>query len=193
MSKKLYIEGTKDGTNGNLDIAFGLLLEKELLGKMPRIILGNGRGTTVDNCCCQTLQKGETRFLLVDADSSVSGTREEYAASFAKKFNEQNPDRLFDFHDQNVFLMVQEVEAWLLSQPEVLDEFYGTDAFSKKMRGKKVQDINDPSDILSQWARNLNKNYHKVKHCCKLLPMLNTKKLSTDFDDFNKLLEVLKK
>lgn len=39
--KTLYIEGTETD-NGNLRKAFSILLEKELSGNMPRIIMGDG-------------------------------------------------------------------------------------------------------------------------------------------------------
>ena len=71
MSKVIYIEGTQDLDNGDLRLAFAKLLEKELKGKMPRIVMGNGKGQTVDKFQSTPLQKGEDRYVLVDSDASV--------------------------------------------------------------------------------------------------------------------------
>ena len=46
--KVLYIEGTSDLDNGNLRKAFATLLEKELKGRIPQVIMGDGISQTVD-------------------------------------------------------------------------------------------------------------------------------------------------
>ena len=46
--KRLYIEGSANTANGNLRIAFSKLLEKELKGNMPRIVMGDSKSHTIE-------------------------------------------------------------------------------------------------------------------------------------------------
>ncbi|GAB1443930.1 hypothetical protein MASR2M39_27750 [Ignavibacteriales bacterium] len=45
----LFVEGTKDTSNGDLRKGFNKLLSKNLSGKMPRIVMGDGKKQAIDN------------------------------------------------------------------------------------------------------------------------------------------------
>lgn len=67
--KRVYIEGEN---NANLRKAFSELLEQELKGEMPKIVLGDGISQTVNKFRSAPLEKGEERFLLIDSDEPLN-------------------------------------------------------------------------------------------------------------------------
>jgi glycogen synthase len=105
----LYVEGTTDDTNGDLRQGFENLLKKELAGKMPSIKLGDGITQTID----KFKNTGGVKFLLIDLDG-VNETKEKRLKNY-------------DLPTEKTFFMVQAMEAWFLSQPEMLNEFYKKD------------------------------------------------------------------
>lgn len=104
---------------------------------------------------------------------------------------------------ENVFLMVQEMEAWFLSQPEILDKYYGRIHGKKEnpigeLIVNKPQDYIEPSDKLNKILKShyperkrVQKFYHKMVDDIELIPMLNLSKLKEDFDDVQKLIRTL--
>lgn len=108
----LYIEGTTSHDNGDLRKAFSKFLAKELNGRMPKIVMGDGKTQTIDKFYATPLKDGESRFLLVDSDKQLPAVdeRTEYTS-----FNKKRSNRLVDCTTENTFFMVQEAEAWILS------------------------------------------------------------------------------
>lgn len=179
--KILFIEGTTDDTNGNLRGAFGQLLEKKLKDnkKMPRIKMCDGRHTAVDQFKNGKLE-GE-RLLLVDLDAPLH--EKEKVITVIKMVE----------HSAALFFMVQEMEAWFLSQPEVLDKYFNAE-ISKKIPKKNVSEIGDPSDFLKDITKGSKKgSYHKVRDGVSLLPLLDLDKLEKYFDEVKLLLNALSK
>jgi len=87
--------------------------------------------------------------------------------------------------------MIQETEAWFLSQPQLLDEFFG-EAISTKIPDRDPQDISKPNKELQKWTRQSPKGkYHKVRHAVELLKKLDAEKLRNDFPDVNQLILTL--
>lgn len=187
MSKVIYIEGTQDLDNGDLRLAFAKLLEKELKGKMPRIVMGNGKGQTVDKFQSTPLQKGEDRYVLVDSDASVGDNEKE---SICQRYNEQKPNLKQPCSTANTYLMIQEAEAWILSQPDVLKKFK---IKTSKLPKKNVMEIPDPSDLMSDMYKDSGKEYHKVRDFSRVFPELDTKALKDYFPEFKSLIEALGK
>ena len=168
----LFIEGTTDDTNGDLRQGFENLLKKELAEKMPRIKLGNGITQTIDKFS----NTEGVKFLLIDLDGNA-----ESKAERCKKLN--LPESL-------TFFMVQAMEAWFLSQPDILNDFYKKDL---KIPQKHASEIDKPDRELRKLTKNSDKKeYHKVRHAVELLSKLDVKKLKNDFPDFNNLIDVLK-
>ena len=167
----LFIEGTTDDTNGDLRQGFENLLKKELEGKMPSIKLGNGNRQTVD----KFKNTEAVKFLLIDLDDD---TKEQ---------------RLKDFNlpDSETFFMVQAMEAWFLSQPDILNDFYKKEL---KIPKKHASEISKPDVELMKLTKDSpKKEYHKVRHAVELLSLLDVEKLKQAFPDFNNLIQVLKK
>ncbi len=176
MKKVLIIEGAKDESNGILRQGFNRLLSRKLKGSMPRIIMGEGKSQTIRKF--KNYRPGKP-FLLIDLDKPESQKNKDIEK------NELIRDSKF------VFFMVQEMEAWFLSQPEVLDSFY-----NEKIRNipdRPAKDIPNPSDLLYRITKNTPKGkYHKVAHAVELLQRLDADKLINEFVDFKNLIETLK-
>jgi hypothetical protein len=173
--KYLFIEGTTDTNNGNLREGFCKLLEKKVKGKMPTISMGDGKQQTIDK-----FKNSSNSYLLCDLDAPKS----EIENDLKKNNIYQNKD--------SVYYMIQEMEAWFISQPEVLDKFYNS-SISKKLSKKPACDFTEPDKELQRITKDTAKGvYHKVRHGAQLLKFLDTDKLITDFPDFKKLIEKLK-
>lgn len=94
-------------------------------------------------------------------------------------------------HSEAVFYMVQEMEAWFFSQPEILEEFYGPE-IAKSLPGTFPADISEPDKVLENITRKTQKGkYHKVRHGTELLARLDPGKLENTFPDFKRLLKAL--
>jgi hypothetical protein len=96
------------------------------------------------------------------------------------------------FHSRNsVFYMIQEMEAWFISQPEILDKFYIT-SVSKKLPKKPASEFIEPDKELQRITQDIKKGvYHKVKHGAQLLKQLDADKLYNEFPEFKRLIEKL--
>ena len=183
--KVLYIEGTADLDNGSLRKAFSTLLEKELKGKMPQVIMGDGISQTVDKFMSKPLSPNERRFLLIDADQLLT---EEVRESIMKSYNDGKPNRKKSMEKVNTFFMVQEAEAWILSQPDVLE---AAKVSTSSLPKKNVMEIAKPSEELARLYKNSGKEYHKVTEFVKVFPKLDSQKLKEYFDEYNRLIIAL--
>ncbi len=89
--------------------------------------------------------------------------------------------------------MVQEMEAWFISQSAVLDNYYNTE-ITRKLPSRPAQEIPEPTRELEQATSNTQKGkYHKVKDGTALLQSLDGSQLMEAFEDFEKLVEALKR
>ena len=174
VDRKLFIEGSTDTINGNLREGFGVLIEKKIKGKLLRINMGGGKEQTINKFKNSTNSK-----LLCDLD-----------APSAEISNDLNKYGIVEQKD-SVFYMVQEMEAWFISQQEILDKFYNTQ-ISKKLPKKNGCDFNEPDKELQRITKDTKKGiYHKVNHGAQLLKLLDADRLCLDFPDFRRLIESL--
>ena len=183
--KVLYVEGTSDLDNGSLRKAFSDLLKKELTGKMPQIIMGDGISQTVDKFMSKPLLVNEHRFLLIDSDQLFT---EDVRKSIMKKYNDAKPNKKESMEKGNTFFMVQEVEAWILSQPEILEK---AQINTSSLPKKNVMEITKPSEELARLYKLSMKEYHKVIDFVKVFPGLDSKKLRDYFDEYDRLILAL--
>jgi hypothetical protein len=175
MVKYLFIEGTKDNSNGDLRQGFRKLFEKKVKGSMPRISMGEGKDQTIKKFINAPNAK-----ILCDLDAPP-----------AEIENDLKKHKIIG-HRESVFYMIQEMEAWFISQPKILDEFYNS-PISKRLVQKHGSDFNEPDKELQNITKDtLKGTYHKVRHGV-LLEMLDANKLSNDFSDFRRLIEQLSK
>jgi hypothetical protein len=176
--KILIIEGAVDTRNGILRQGFYKLLVQKLVGRMPKIVMGEGKKQAINKFL--NFRNNRIPYLLIDLDK-------------------ENAKRQDDLKDNNliknkevVYFMVQEMEAWFISQPKILDKYYCT-KLSLKIPKKHPQEIPNPSDFLYQLTKMTKKGkYHKVKHAVDLLQQLNADQLMNDFEDFKRLINKMK-
>lgn len=177
MGKILFIEGTDDTTNGTLGQGFYKLLSQRLKGRMPKINMGEGKSQTIKKF--KNNKFSRLSYLLIDLDEPEEN--KEPVLSSNQIFENKN----------FVFFMVQEMEAWFLSQPAMLDKYYN-EKISKKLPAKPAKDIEKPSDFLQNITRLTKKGkYHKVQDGTRLLELLDASKLEEDFPDFKSLIDKL--
>lgn len=117
--KILFIEGEPNTPNGDLRQGFAKLLGKIIESQLPRINLGGGKSQTIRKFLKNKFD-ADVSLLLIDLD----GPEEEKEQDI--RDNDLLPRR------ENIFYMVQEMETWFLSQPDVLDRFFVWIADRKK-------------------------------------------------------------
>ena len=185
MSAVIYIEGTQDLDNGDLRKAFAKLFEKELRGRMPKIVMGNGKWQTIEKFHLTPIKADEVRFLLVDSDAPVVA-KPDICSQFNRKVT--NPKHVCS--ESNTYLMIQEAEAWILSQPAVLMK---RGVKVSRLPKKNAMEIANPSDLIAEMYKDSGKEYHKVRDFCLLFPDLDTNALKACFSEFKELLASLEK
>lgn len=175
-TKALIIEGTTDTRNGNLRQGFHKLFARKLGSGVPQIIMGNGKQQAIKKFVY--FRSPTSPNLLIDLDKEG---RHKQVVLETNGLTEKT-----DF----VYFMVQEMEAWFLSQPEILKSYYGEEL---KIPRISPQQIEKPSQILyHKTVSTIKGKYHKVKHAVDLLQMLDADILMNDFEDFKKLILSLK-
>lgn len=182
--KILFVEGEPNTPNGDLRQGFAKLLEKRIEGNLPKINLGGGKSQTIRKLLKNKLE-ADSFLLLVDLDRPEEEREEDLIENGLESKKE------------NVFYMIQEMETWFLSQPDILDIFFGIDhkrkKVSEKLTKRKVTEISDPKGELKTATKDSKRGeYHEIKHGVELLKLLDAKQLEDSFIDFKKLIERLK-
>ena len=174
-NKMLFIEGTSDTSNGVLSQGFYKLLKKKLEGKMPKINMADGKNQAIKKFKNNKVSK--KGYLLIDLDTVEQNKESEITNNSLTTYKEYS------------FFMIQEMESWFLSQPTILDHFYGK-RISNSIPSKHAKDIPDPATFLERITKDTQKGkYHKVNHGTALLELLDATKLTADFDDFADLVK----
>lgn len=180
--KKIYIEG-KNALE--LRTAFSKLLHKELGKDRPKIVLGDSISETISKFRSFPLKDDETRYLLIDSDEPLTDK-----ADLVRRVNEKCSQKncIVTATVENTYFMVQEVEAWILSQPDALRQR----SVVKGLPVCNIEDITKPSEKLSEIYSKNGKTYHKVKEFHKVFALLDTNKLKQDSSEFRALIETLR-
>lgn len=174
--KYLFIEGTTNEENGKLAQGFHKLLLQKLQGNMPRIKMANGKSDAVRTFKKSTLS--QDKYLLIDLDAPEENRSQDLAAYD------------LDAESSACFYMIQEMEAWFLSQPSILDIYFKAKISAKIKRPAK--EIPHPDEFLQNITKNTPKGiYHKVEDGTALLEMLDADELMLTFDDFAALVKKL--
>ena len=109
---------------------------------------------------------------------------------FSRLENENNPIIIPEDKKKNVFFMIQEMEAWILKQPNTIESWgkkkkytrtYPNEILSQHslIAGKNIEDIIKPSKVLSDIIKHFFSNgkkkarYGKLKTAPELLDCLN--------------------
>lgn len=180
--KKIFIEGEN---NPSLRTAFAKLLEQELKGMMPRIVLGNGISQTIDKFRTFPLEEGEERYLLVDSDEPLIDKEQLIFKVNNEKCNGKNA--VVDARMDNTFFMVQEVEAWILSQPTALKRV----GILKGLPVLNVECIEKPSERLFLIYSQNGKTYHKIREFPRIFGLLDSRQLKETCQEYCMLINAL--
>ena len=160
------------------------------------IILGAGYKNTVN--FFKSAHSVNNKFLLIDLEKPKSQKSE--------KLKELDLENL-----NTVFFMVQEMEAWILSQPEKIDEYYSLKYKRKKLgdsikndkrlQSKHPEEICKPSSVLNiilkkyfsveKRGKIKKKTYGKLKDAPELLSLLDAKVLKETFSDLSELINLI--
>jgi hypothetical protein len=180
--KRIYIEGK---SNPGLRASFVSLLQKELAGTMPRVVMGDGISQTVSKFRTAPLEQGEERYLVVDSDEKIADR-----ADLVKRVNSKCSQKncKVEATEDNTFFMEQEVEAWILSQPEALKKR----GISKGLPVSNITSISKPSEMLSQIYSLNQKSYHKTKEFPIVFKLLESDKLKAFSSEYKSLIDKLK-
>jgi hypothetical protein len=174
----LHIEGERSRVNGDLKEGFRVLLNQKLNGKSFRIYMGRGKEQTVEQFCSN---HNGNKYLLVDLDKEEEHREREINSLGLKEYK------------LRTHFMIQEMEAWFISQAEnVLDKYYGIE-ISKKIPAKHAMKFEKPDEQIQEWLRPSKKDYHKVRDGVELLKKLNLEQLMNDFPDVKNLVTELSK
>jgi hypothetical protein len=178
-SKALFIEGESSEAVASLQQGFSKLFSQVLQGKMPKIYMGDGITTTIKKF--KNNKREGISFLLLDLDGPEDDMAERLQHLDLNRYSGQ------------VFWMVQEMEAWFLSQPALLDKLYGK-GIAAKLPKKRPQLFSKPSSVLISLTKNTKRGeYHKVRDAVDFLENLDAQQLRKDFPEFDRLVRELAK
>lgn len=178
----LFVEGSSNINNGNLRIGFNKLL-KQAGRPMPQIEMSEDMAGAIRKFKLE-VEKATPRFerilLLVDLDGPEE-TREEWLTRHS----------LSSCRAQ-VFCMIQEMEAWFLSQPEALYSFYRPPLPHTLPKTAPARVLH-PAQELARCTKDHRPKgtYHKTGHGAQLLELLSLPKLQADFSDVARLVAAL--
>ena len=147
--------------------------------------MGDSKNHTIESFFTESIDSKEERFLLIDSDEPTPNKQQ-----ICNKYNRTYKSKQkIDSSINNTFLMIQEAEAWLLSQPEVLVEQAGIDM--TKFNCLNVETIKNPSDKLADLYKKSGKTYNKVRDFAKIFPKLDIAKLKQTSSEFKALIDAL--
>lgn len=178
----LFVEGSANTNNGDLRNGFGKLLA-QANRPMPQIIMADDTAGAVRRFRLET-EKVNSIFqrvlLLVDLDGP-----EETRAAWLTQHG------LLPYHEQ-VFFMVQKMEAWFLAQPTVLHDYYAPKLPHALPKPVPTQVLH-PDQALARCTNGHAKKgtYHKTRDGARLLALLNLPSLQVAFTDVARLVAAL--
>jgi len=135
-----------------------------------------------------------------------------------KEKREERLNQYEPFDTRKIFFMIQEMEAWILSQVDKIEAFAKNEGLIRKredeainqnplIKNKHPEQINKPSEkldtILRQYfdvvkirrgkERKIGKRYSKAKDGPKLIGLLELQQMMQDFDEVERLVDYIKR
>ncbi len=173
----LFVEGAEA-----VRIGLGPLLNKALGARNPQIIACDDLHRTIKRYLDEVAQPrfpGTTALLLIDLDGPAVTAPAVLAA------------KALTAHATQIFWMVQEMEAWFLSQPAVIDRVFRKPVSAHLPKTVPAL-VAKPGDKLAKATKAAGAEpYHKTAHPPDLLPRLDLPTLRRDFPDVERLVAVL--
>lgn len=165
------------------------------------------------------IQQGKNAVLLIDVYKSK--TKQDKITYLEQELNKLRQSPSYKYkgtdlesiqdHQNRVFFMVREMEAWFLSQLEAIEACAQQQGWVRKntsktlaedsgVKGKVIREIHHPFKTLNtliqrNYGRKLNpkakQKYGKLKHSAALVENLNLNKLKQDFTEVDQLMDYL--
>ena len=198
VSNKLYIEGGGNRRHQVLRRAFSAFFERAgFQGRLPRIVAGGDRNSTYRGFCRALENAGQDDFvaLLVDAESAV----EPGATTGWDHLRERQEDqwaRPAGADDDQVHLMVECMEAWLLADRTCLATYFGRGFDAGNLPGQRNDVEAIPKDDLITGLENATRDtekgtYDKGAHSFEILEMLDPELVCNASRHARRLIDVL--
>jgi len=196
---KIYVEGggDRDSLKRKCRRGFSEFFRKAgLNGRMPRIVASGSRKNAYDDFCVALKNSENDEFivLLVDSEDPVTTPKEPWSHLKTR----DNWDKPPGVTDDNVHLMVQCMEAWLIADSSTLARFFGKDFNSAML--PKTQQIEkvSKSDLYaslekSTQALGKKKRYGKGRHSFDILEKIDPKMVMTASPYAKRLIDTLQK
>jgi len=194
----LYMEGggqqaeTKARLRQGIGQFLGNGLQRRNIHFRPKIVVCGSVQNTFKQFNAAILRNDEaTCAVLVDADGPVSP-----AHTPARHLSETRGWQTLDLAtDEQIHLMVQTMEAWIIADRDLLVSFYGRHLDEKHLTNRQnVEDV--PKAELEQGLKDATRRtqkgaYHKINHASQLLQRLNSDIVAVRAPHFKSLLEFL--
>lgn len=193
---RIYIEGGGDSNNTKASIRRGFSQFFQELVQLARskkigwkiIVCGSRNNAFRDFKKALKSHQDAFNILLVDAEAPVNNPSWEH-------LNQRDNWTPPEIDDTHCHLMVQTMEAWMITDVQTLKKFYGKgfkeNAIPKTLNVEKI-DKSSLASSLKDATRNTSKGeYQKIKHAAKLLEMLDVEKVRQASDYCNRLFEIL--
>ncbi|MDX2284472.1 MAG: DUF4276 family protein [Bacteroidia bacterium] len=175
----LFIEGTSDSSNGDLRRGYRKLIGQAAVRTMPRIVMGGNKPETIRKFLKHTFPA--QGLLLIDLDAPEAALEHQLAE--------------LGLQDQRhfAFFMIQEMEAWFLSQPGILADYYQDPGIASRMTRRPPREVPDPKAEMQHLTRKhpAKGAYHAVRDGTELLARLNLAQLRQDFPQVDRLIQAL--
>ena len=178
----IFVEGSRRTDNGDLRNGFGRLLHQATLRRRPLIVMCDDTHGAIRKFQAE-INNPRSAFrrilLLVDLDAP-SASRTAWLVN----------NGLTQYAD-TIFFMVQKMEAWFISQPTILHDFYLT-KLAHALPSAVPELVPHPDRVLAHCTTGNRKGtYHKTGHGALLLAQLQLTDLRTTFSDVSRLVEAL--
>ena len=164
-----------------------------LIGRMPRVVRGEGREQTFDKfkTALQRQKPNELSLLLVDSEGPVTAEQ----SAWQRLRNRDNWEQPPGADDNSAYLMVQVMETWFLADRDTLRSFFGPSLNENHFRQwQNLEEI--PLDtVLNTLERatiNCQKSYSKGRVSFELLGQIDPQTVAAACPHADQLLQYLR-
>lgn len=196
----IYVEGGGDGKDGKAALRLGfnqLLVSQKEAARVRkihgRLVPSGSRGATFDAFAnASNKQTADLVVLLVDAEEAVEDGKADGRVAHLQKRDHWSFGTI---DGEQVHLMTQCMEAWIIADGEKLAEFYGQ-RFRVNVLPKRTQLDDEPKASLYTALENATKNtqkgrYGKIKHASELLKRIRPTVVAKRCNSFQQLTQWL--